>query len=293
MLKEPTAIRQFLTVSYDVAHADTAEDLLARLTGVLEHVSGCPHEIELKQLTRQGSGRFTGVAAWCKALGVLEDDAAQRKPATASAASRGQEDGVGVVYIGLMQKRCRILRGCPDRLRSFVTLCGNFQVFKASDAARSNDLEVWVRALEVPLRALKAEFKWTNYVVQHLMRKLLLAASVHHGAALQTDWAAMSLPALRQCAPDAAEYISVFPPTLYAADASDMVLGRRDWGLFLSLWGCLFHEAGELWPKRKDDMLRALSSKQSGDAIRRFREIHGIAPCPTVLVSILLGELIT
>ena len=90
---------------------------------------------------------------------------------------------------------------------------------------------------------------WTKYVFDSLMRKIILGGIV--SCNVTADWAGTTLPELRRMVADQAEYISAFPDTYTVCMASDMIWGRRDRGLFLTMFGCLFHEVQTLWPDKE------------------------------------------
>ena len=68
VLKEPLATNAF-------SSNHSVEPVLARLEKVWEAIDGCPNVQEVKQLSRQGVGRFLGPSALARALNVLRKEA--------------------------------------------------------------------------------------------------------------------------------------------------------------------------------------------------------------------------
>ena len=69
-------------------------------------------------------------------------------------------------------------------------------------------------------------------------------------------------------------------PDISAAECSELILGRRDHSLFLSMWMCLFHDVElttESWSKRKRD----------SQAVEGFLKLQGVAPCPHTWLDVL------
>ena len=65
--------------------------------------------------------------------------------------------------------------------------------------------------------------------------------------------------------------------------------GRADWGLFASVFPCLWGEVAEKL-STEDDRARALALVKSKDflhTVQRFRQTYGIAPHPAVAYKIL------
>ena len=79
------------------------------------------------------------------------------------------------------------------------------------------------------------------------------------------------------------------------AEVSDIVFGRRDHALFVSMWACAFREAQHSGksasrkarsPDELQNILRFLASDSSLQLVEAFRVRHGVAPCIQVLLGL-------
>ena len=75
-----------------------------------------------------------------------------------------------------------------------------------------------------------------------------------------------------------------------AGDISELLLARQDQALFVSMWACLFSEVDG---HGRDDTTRRrilglLGDPRAAEVLDAFVLEHGVAPCPEVLVRLLL-----
>ena len=73
-----------------------------------------------------------------------------------------------------------------------------------------------------------------------------------------------------------------------ATDASNLVFGRPDRALFLSMWSCLFSDKSlEKLPEQGEAAVeQLLSSPDAAIAVQSYKVLSkGIAPCPAVLIN--------
>ena len=75
-----------------------------------------------------------------------------------------------------------------------------------------------------------------------------------------------------------------------ASDLSDLLLGREDHALFVSMWACLFSEVAHRATdgETQTRILDVLRSPRAADVLDAFLLEHGVPPCPEVLVTLLL-----
>ena len=80
--------------------------------------------------------------------------------------------------------------------------------------------------------------------------------------------------------------------TVIASEVSDLVLGRPDHALFVSMWACLFTEVAQrnTDSETRGRILESLSSPRAAEVLDAFLLEHGgVPPCPHVLVRLLLA----
>ena len=80
-------------------------------------------------------------------------------------------------------------------------------------------------------------------------------------------------------------------PGISAADAGELVLGRRDQALFVSMWACLFGEVEQVHPsiEERNHALKLLKSPEAVVQVAAFQNEHRVPPCPLTLVRLLYG----
>ena len=94
----------------------------------------------------------------------------------------------------------------------------------------------------------------------------------------------MDKASLQSMSADAKENLEEIPDTWRASEISFFFTGRPNWGLFASVYPCLWGEVAESL-STEDDRARALSLVKSMDFLRvvqSFRQTEGIAPHPAV-----------
>ena len=102
----------------------------------------------------------------------------------------------------------------------------------------------------------------------------------------------MSKASLQSMSADAKENLEDVPDAWGASQISSFFTGRADWGLFASVFPCLWGEVADKL-STEDDRARALELVKSKDFLRdvqNFRRTEGIAPHPAVAYSRDLGE---
>ena len=74
----------------------------------------------------------------------------------------------------------------------------------------------------------------SSYGVTFLVRKVVLAMLASERAAV--DWGGMSRAELEELCCDQSGFLKSFPEAFSAADVSNFVFGREDWGIFVSFF---------------------------------------------------------
>ena len=130
-----------------------------------------------------------------------------------------------------------------------------------------------------------------GYCIDFLRRKLVAARLVQQNLH-KCDWSPVSKASLQDMSADAKKNLETIPDTYNASEISSFLTGRADWGLFASVFPCLWGEVAD--KLSEDDRARALALVKSKDFLRvvqSFRQTEGIAPHPKVAYGILLDEL--
>ena len=132
----------------------------------------------------------------------------------------------------------------------------------------------------------------SGYCIDFLRRKLVGARFLQQNLHERTDWSAVSKESLQSMSADAKENLKEIPDSWQASQISSFFTGRADWGLFASVYPCLWGEVADKL-STEDDRAGALALAKSKDFLRvvqDFRRTEGIAPHPAVAYRILEAE---
>ena len=236
----------------------------------------------LMQITRQGVARFMGVSSSLQALGVVEAD----------------DDGD--LVLGLQHKRFRLAKVCPESVKALATACSKLEPRfrelmesalgpQAVDRTDGGRLATLCNNLTLLMSdtMVAAGIASDRYVGKSAARKVLMAA-VAVGQLGTVSWDKVTVGDIIAMCPDQKSALEAFPVKMCAADASDLVFGRPDRALFLSMWSCLFSDKSleSLPEKEKAAVEQWLSSPEASIAVQGYKVLsRGIAPCPAVLVN--------
>jgi hypothetical protein len=124
-----------------------------------------------------------------------------------------------------------------------------------------------------------------GYILDFGVRKLMLAL-IHRGC-LRVDWSCVTMAMLQQMTADSNEYMNSLPATWTAATLSSFLFGRTDWGLYASMWACLFGDLASNGRTRRpaQELSRLLERAMQGkylDDVAAYVEEHGVVPCPAL-----------
>jgi hypothetical protein len=72
-----------------------------------------------------------------------------------------------------------------------------------------------------------------------------LVVSCFFQAGVGVDWGSLPLPVLRTMCPDQDEFLRCFPESWSAADVSNLMFNRPDWGMFVGIFGSLWKSVCE------------------------------------------------
>lgn len=289
-LKEPTAVVAFAqgwsreqekdsSLASSWGH-DSACAAFRCMAEAMKQVDGTPHKTELAQLVRQGAGRCLGVMAFGRAVGMLQPVEVE-KP------------GRQVLHLGASSTAMCLADTCPEQVVRFWEACGAAHAGFQSTYLEPMDISTRCRRINAALRAVNhgAKLEWSCYVVAHACRKMVAAAIAHDAAASDAKWGDVSMATLEHMMPDVTKELAAkFPVDTSAAAASEMITGRPDQALMLSMWACLFSEADRVWPKETRALEQLLRSPLAATHLTEWKQRHdGVTPCPTELLRSMRG----
>ncbi len=174
-------------------------------------------------------------------------------------------------------------------------------------AARSAVHEEWVELLQRStdalsiVRKLQVIFRKANkaapmlfpnddkgYVMMSVGRKIIIALLASGRASV--DWASMSRPELEELCCDQNEFLKVLPKTWSAADISNFIFGRPDWGIFVSVFACLMKDVFKITSCSRETLIERLASPIFERAAAELRTTSGHAVHPTIVMNRLLSS---
>ena len=84
---------------------------------------------------------------------------------------------------------------------------------------------------------------------------------------------------------DQSEFLKTFLETWSAADVSNFIFGRPDWGIFVSLFACLLKDAIKIPKVSSDELLERLASPIFGKTAEALRAQFGHAVHPAIVLK--------
>ena len=299
-IKEPLPVRALVEAWKQLPAQYSGSDLRSAILRGLAAADGAPHGAQLAQLHRKGVARFFGLITTASNLGVI--GRAPLKPATKAAGAAQQSYRLGTSlhqYEVLDPSACK----CDKFLEA--ARAEKYCLATPSDAGASKpcSLDVMVdyeaRRLREVLQRIGAKSgalpfsvqDCGGYCIDYLTRKLMAARVVWQNWH-ECDWSLVSKASLQSMSADAKENLQKIPDTWRAAEISCFFNGRADWGLFASVFPCLWGEVAEKL-STKEDRAQAFALIKSKDFLRvvqSFRETEGIAPHPAVAYEIAIAQ---
>ena len=95
----------------------------------------------------------------------------------------------------------------------------------------------------------------------------------------------MSRAELEELSCDQSEFLKAFPEAWSAADVSNFVFGRSDWGIFVSLYACLMKDAVKMPNVQGEAVLSCLASPTFGRVADTMRTQCGHAVHPALVMK--------
>ena len=285
-VKEPQATTMFDEELRQGAGRSKA-DLRKAWMRVVDRVLECGQDKEaLRNLTRQGVGRFSCLARVMTMIGIIE--AVKSIPSTAAG------DVFTLGSTGCQYRFCRD----ASKFDAF------YDAFEAVDAQ-------WQQIMQKH-DELQGEFDFKNYCEE--VRSVLVAAGIaDHSFGLKAEgycfdfayrkiviaearrrkdevkWET-SMCEIQKISADSGELLDEIDTDVVSVALSHAIFGRTDWPIMLSCFACLWSEVvtrlveSKVW--KLADLLSLLRSGKLSSIVADYRQAHGFAPHPFVLMEI-------
>ena len=133
---------------------------------------------------------------------------------------------------------------CKQQLADLLKATREFrQPPEIVDTATFKEVVLWAEQFDEHMtKKCSAWPKMLPYTHYFLRRKLVLGQLVHSSHWSKLQWDDIPLDILRRMTPDQNDYLSSFPAKWSSADASRWCFERDDWGVFVSMFACLWGE---------------------------------------------------
>ena len=123
----------------------------------------------------------------------------------------------------------------------------------------------------------------TGYLVTFVCRKVVIALVASGRASV--DWQTMSRDELREVCCDQSEFLATFDEKWSAADVSNFIFGRPDWGIFVSLFACLWKDTDVTTKRCKEKLVQGIESGAFERAAATLRSAVGHNVHPALVVQ--------
>ena len=307
-IKEPLAVGALVEAWKQLPAQYSGSDLRSAVLRALVAADGAPHHAQLTQLHRGRVSWFFGLAPIASKLGIIGPMPLTPVPPRLAKAAATPTGAVLQTYrLGTNLNVYKVLDPSASKCDKFLdaTRAEEHCLATPSDAGAStpgalDDLvdygtqltraalqRIGTKSGALPFSVEDA----SGYCIDFLTRKLLAARLLQQNL-LECDWSLVNKASLQRMSADANQNLEKIPDTYNAREISSFLTGRADWGLFASVFPCLWGEVSEKL-STEDDLAQALALVKSKDFLRTvqsFRRTTGIAPHPAVAYRILVNE---
>ncbi len=199
----------------------------------------------LVEIGRQGVMRLHGCAVVLQQLRIVKPvrDDGQNLPHRRVKLGRTQTEYVVLAETDVARKLEEVCDSLSMAWRDVLQL-------PQSDLAK---VVTELTRIVVALRNVTTATQQASYIVAHLVRKMFLCYLQYRGEDI--DWGDVTVGMLDGAFPDKCEYLSLFPEHMDLASMSSLVLGRRDMGVFLSMFACVWRDVARRWAKEEEQAL--------------------------------------
>ena len=154
------------------------------------------------------------------------------------------------------------------------------------DVLISEDVEIISDRIGAFVSALGIACPDTLPTVCHLCRKVMLARLVEVPVQRCRDWSTVPASELRKF--DDTDLLKSFPPKYSSADISRTLFDRDDWGIFATIFGCLWGEVADSWPV--EDVIGVIRNGSAGAAAKNLALSTGMSQCPLSVIKSLIPQ---
>ena len=232
--------------------------------------------VELRQLTRNGAGRVSGLGPTLASVGILQPS---------SVAGNACAD----VRLGITRRGYDIVTDDVN----FHKFWKFFSHEAWATACAEKSFATFCKSVRTMLKQVAQQtraFRLTSegYCFHFLYRKILIGEARFRKRSTSfaaVDWHALTVGDLKFMSADQNDHLDAFESHTSAGDLSYFFFGRADWPLLLSCFACLWRES-----RSEGNEVELAGSEALHAFAKSWRKENGIAPHPTNLLASYRGS---
>ena len=269
-------------------------------------MNGIVMEAEIHNLTRQGVGRMLGLAPTllrCRLLHKVSDSGHDEETATQTKRRRKASSATDVLPQTKRRRKSSSSTDSPHGtdLKQMVQLWSTGCIYKLlhdhsclsellmicsscsqllPEVTNQQELVTHIQEFRVALTKFPSFLGFGgDYIGPTVLRKHLLGLLTR----VPVEWKDISRATLASWSVDKGDYLSTIPDD-WTVEELHRELGVEP--IYISMWCCLFREVEKLGPRAAHICRFRVTELRT--LLAAYKEVHGISPCPYILVSQLL-----
>ena len=216
---------------------------------------------------------------------------AKRTKAERGEAGEGEEQEAEAeesLHLGLTRRAYRQTGG-SERLGDLLRAAREFRPPpEVVNAATFKEMVLWAEEFDKFLGWKSATWRGQNgYVHDFLRRKLVLGQLSASSSRADVDWSEVPMDILMRMSPDQGGHLTSVPAKWSAAQLSRYCTERDDWGVFVSMFACLWGAVtkAKAYKGHRDAMIALASSDQFRAAAQDHIQKYGVVAHVLMLVK--------
>ena len=245
------------------------------------------HVEQRKVLGKAGAMRTLGLAACGRKFGLVEaiGESGAMPPAQSRGWRRFRFKQPECVHLGASRRAYRVLRG-SERLERLCQIGAAHGPIPPVTDGQSFQAAVDVvnKFLDQVSEILVSRLG--KYTRRYLLRSIIIAHLAQSQG--EVDWETVSLCMLKSAVADQKDDLEGVPGTWSSAELSDFCFGRSDWGIFVSMFSCLWRE---VFAKHNvDEINRMIQDEAFERVVTAYVRHFGFSPHVHTATRIYMGQ---
>ena len=303
-IRETLAVGALVEAWKELPEIYSGSDLRSAVLRALAASDGVPQGgQQLAQLHRGKMGLFFGLVAVASNLGIIMPKPRRiASPHLRQAAAKPAGAAQQTFCLGVNLTVYEVLDPSASKCDKFLDATRAEDFFLATSygsGASTPGLDAWLcdlvwhgtqrvrdalmrigaRSGVLPFSVEDTSSDCMDFLIMKLVAARALQQNLH-----ECDWRFVDKGSLLSMGCNAKKILKKIPDNYNARDISYLFTGRANWGLFASMFPCLWQEVADQISSTKDrkKALMRVQSQEFLNTVQSFRRIHGIAPHPAV-----------